>query len=50
MAAPRLEAVTKMHLMPNGSVKNRSKMLEYYRVCFTFESVFVLPLGMIYYF
>ncbi len=39
-----------MHLTPKGSVKNRFKMLEYWRVWSTFESVFVLPLGVIYYF
>jgi hypothetical protein len=39
-----------MHLTPNGCVTNRFEMLEYYRVCSTFESVCALPLGVIYYF
>ena len=49
-----------MHLTPNGCVIGRDrvplfplslhKMLEYCRVCSTFESVFALPLGVICYF
>ena len=39
-----------MHLTLNGFVKNRFKMLEYCRVCSTFESVFASPLNVIYYF
>ncbi len=39
-----------MHLTLNCSVINRSKMLEYYRVCSAFESVYVLHLSVIYYF
>ncbi len=41
-----------MHLIRQYSwrIKNRFKMLEYYRVCSTFESVFALPLDVIYYF
>jgi elongation factor P--beta-lysine ligase len=47
-----------MHLTSKGCVKNQFKMLEYYRVCATFESardelsrvVFALPLGLVYYF
>ena len=45
-----IEPISKMHLTPNGCVNNRFKMLEYYRVCSTFESVFALPLDVIYYF
>ena len=44
------KAILKMHLTPNGCVKNRFEMLEYYRVCSAFESVFALPLDVIYYF
>mgnify|MGYP005810678563 CR=1 len=39
-----------MHLTPKGCVENRFKMLEYERVCSTFESVFALPLDVIWYF
>ena len=39
-----------MHLMPKDCVTNRFKMLEYYRVCSTSESVCALPLDMICYF
>ncbi len=38
-----------MHLTPKGIVANRFKMLEYCRVCSTFESVFALPLAVICY-
>ncbi len=43
-----MKAVLKMHLTPNGCVINRFEMLEYYRVCSTFESVYALPLSVIY--
>ena len=39
-----------MHLTPKAFVKNRFKMLEYESVCSAFESIFALPLGVIYYF
>jgi hypothetical protein len=39
-----------MYLTPNGIVKNQFKILEYYRVCSVFESVFAAPLGVIYIF
>jgi hypothetical protein len=39
-----------MHLTPKGFVVNRFKILEYYRVCSAFESVYVAPLNVIYYF
>ena len=39
-----------MRLTPKGCVENRFKMLEYYRVCSTFESVFAVPLSVIRYF
>ncbi len=43
-----MKAVLKMHLTANGCVINRFEMLEYYRVCSTFESVYALPLSVIY--
>ena len=39
-----------MYLTPNSCVEDRFKMLEYYRVCSTFESVFALLLSVISYF
>jgi hypothetical protein len=44
------ESLLKMHLTLNGCVENRFKMLEYQSVCSAFESVFALPLSVIYYF
>jgi hypothetical protein len=39
-----------MHLTPKGFVVNRLKILEYYRVCSVFESFYVAPLSVTYYF
>ena len=39
-----------MHLTLNCCVINQFKMLEYYRVCSAFESVYALHLSVIYYF
>jgi hypothetical protein len=38
-----------MHLTPKGIVENRIKILEYLSVCSVFDSVFVAPLGVVYF-